>query len=301
VFARLVETDSARAEESLSVLLRAVTHLTATYPGFVGDEAADRFAAPEEEILDVMSNAQRPGSLQFTLNAMLLAAQSIRDRLSDDSWRVINSLPQLLEQPLPIGPAIARLDRLILGLATFTGLSTEQMSRGSGWRFLDIGRRLERALFGCGLLRATCVTVDESVSAVWEALLGITDNWATYRRRYHSYLQEAPILDLLVFDESTPRSIAYQLARIQEHLAALPRKAVLPHRSAEEKNILEALTALRLADLDHLIAVSPEKEEREALEHLLTRLGVLLQSLSDSLTSSYFRQTDLPQQLVDIQ
>jgi hypothetical protein len=64
---------------------------------------------------------------------------------------------------------------------------------------------------------------------------------------------------------------------------------------------LEALTALRLADLDNLISVPPEKEDREALEQLLARLGALLQSLSDSITTSYFRQIDLPQQLVDIQ
>lgn len=301
VLARLIEVDGARMEPSLPVLLRLVTHLTATYPGFVGEKATHHLAAPETEMLEVLSNAQRPGSLQFTLNAMQLAAHSIRDRLSDDSWRIINNLPHTLEQPRQIGAAILGLDRIILGLAAFTGLSTEQMSRGSGWRFLDIGRRLERALFGCGLLRATCVSIEDSVSIIWEALLRITNNWATYRRRYHSYLQEAPMLDLLLFDESTPRSVAYQLARLQEHVAALPRKTALPQRGAEEKHILEALTTLRLADLDQLLAVAPEKEEREALEQLLARLGALLQSLSDSITISYFRQTALPQQLVDIQ
>jgi uncharacterized circularly permuted ATP-grasp superfamily protein/uncharacterized alpha-E superfamily protein len=301
VLTRFSESDGARVEPSLPALFRAVTHLTATYPGFVSEHAEDLIANPEEELLDVVCNAQRAGSLQFTLNAMQLAAHAIRDRLSDDSWRIINSLPHTFEPPLSTTAAVLGLDRLLLGLAAFIGLSTEQMSRGSGWRFLDSGRRLERALFGCGLLRATCVTVDESVSTLWEALLGITDNWTTYRRRYHSYLQEAPMLDLLMFDESTPRSVAYQLMRIQEHLTALPRKIALPQRSTEEKNILQALTTLRLADLDQLLGVSPEKGERDALEQLLARLGALLQSLSDAITASYFRQTDLPQQLVDIQ
>jgi uncharacterized alpha-E superfamily protein len=108
-------------------------------------------------------------------------------------------------------------------------------------------------------------------------------------------------LDLLLLDEGAPRSVAYQLVRLQEHVTALPKKTVLSHRSPEERLVLEALTMLRLADLERLLLVPQGKEEREALDQLLSRLGYLLRSLSDALTLSYFRQTDLPQQLVDIQ
>jgi uncharacterized alpha-E superfamily protein len=299
---RLVEADAAREDTGLPVLLRVVTHLTTTYPGFVGEGAEKRFAAFEQEVLDVIGNSQRPGSLQFTLTGLALAARSVRDRLSDDSWRAINGLSQVfVEHPLQLSVALNGVEQLIFRLAAFTGLTTERMSRGYGWHFLDMGRRLERALFGSGLLRVACVSTEESGNALWEALLAITDNLVTYRRRYRSSPQEAPMLDLLLLDEAAPRSVAYQLARLQEHVAALPKKTGLSHRSAEERAVLEALTLLRLADLEPLLLVPEGKEEREALDRLLSRLGYLLHSLSDAITLSYFRQSDLPQQLVDIQ
>jgi uncharacterized alpha-E superfamily protein len=164
-----------------------------------------------------------------------------------------------------------------------------------------MGRRLERALFGGGLIRTMCTSTEESGNALWEALLAITDNLVTYRRRYHSYFQEAPALDLLLLDERAPRSVAYQLVRLQEHVMALPKKAAGSQRSVEDRLVLEALTMLRLADPDSLLLVLQGKEEREVLDQLLSRLGSLLYSLSDALTLNYFRQTDLPQQLVDLQ
>src|SRR5262249_25204571 len=92
VLTRLVEADAVREGGGLPALLRVVTHLTTTYPGFVGEGAEERLAAPEAEVLEVIRDGQRPGSMQFTLNGMALAARSVRDRLSDDSWRIINGL-----------------------------------------------------------------------------------------------------------------------------------------------------------------------------------------------------------------
>ena len=300
VLVRLVEMGEVQTDAGMPPLLRAVTHLTTTYPGFVGEGAAKRLAAPEEELLNVLCDAQRQGGLQFTLNALTLAARSVRDRLSDDGWRVLNGLPHFLEPATHLEEALSGVDQAILGLAAFTGISTERMSRGSGWRFLDSGRRIERAVFECGLLRALCVSTDETFHMLWEALLTVTDNLVTYRRRYHSQFEAAPVLDLMMFDESTPRSIAYQFARLQEHMAALPKKVAPPHRSTEERLILEGLTALRLMDIDRLLLVPEGKTEHEELEQLLSRVGFLLHALSEAITNTYFRQTELPQQLVDI-
>ncbi len=192
VLVRLVEADTGREDLSAPKLLQGVTHLTATYPGFVGEGAAALIAAPEEEILDVIHNRQRTGSLQWTLNSVGLVARSVRDRLSDDSWRIINSLSQsLAEQPIQLNMALSGLEQVIFQLAAFTGLTTERMSRGYGWRFLDMGRRLERALFSGGLLRTACIAAEESGHGLWEALLTITDSLVTYRGRYRSHFQEA--------------------------------------------------------------------------------------------------------------
>jgi uncharacterized alpha-E superfamily protein len=300
VLVRLLDSDPLRQDSYLVVLLRLVTHQTATYPGFV-EETEEHLIAPEQELLEVIRDSQRTGSLSFTLNALTQAARSVRDRLSDDSWRVINSLQHGLGQPQQINEALESLEQLIFGLAAFTGLSTERMSRGQGWRFLDIGRRLERALSGSSLLRIACVPASEPTGPLWEVLLAITDNLVTYRRRYRAQAQADAVLDLLLLDESTPRSVAYQLARLYDQVTGLPKKVVPSQRSAEERLVLEALTAVRLTDIERLSHLPHGKNMREALDQLLARLGYLLHTFSETLTSSYFSQTDLPQQLVDIQ
>lgn len=300
VLVRLLDSDPLQPDSYLAVLLRLVTHQTATYPGFV-EEAEERLSAPEQELLEVICARQRAGSLSFTITALTQAARSVRDRLSDDSWRVINSLQPGLGQPQQLTQALEGLERLLFGLAAFTGLSTEQMSRGQGWRFLDIGRRLERALFGSSLLRLTCVPASTPTGPLWEVLLAATDNLITYRRRYRSQVQADAVLDLLLLDESTPRSVAYQLARLYEQVTGLPKKGAPPYRGAEERLVLEAVTAVRLADIERLSHLAHGKNMREVLDQLLARLGYLLRTFSETLTSSYFSQTDLPRQLVDIQ
>ena len=302
IFLRLVEANDLHDDAILPVLLRMLTHVTGTYPSFIGEGADERFAAPEDETFDVIHNGQRPGSIQYTLLSMVLAARSVRDRLSDDSWRVMNNLSHTFsEQSLRVSVVMTGLEQLILGLSAFTGLTTENMSRGYGWRFLDMGRRLERALFGIGVLRTMCFAVEESGSALWEALVTMTDNVVTYRRRYRASFREAPVLDLLLLDEGVPRSVAYQVARLHEHVTLLPRKTMLSQRSLEERLLVETTTLLHLAELERLLSVPRSGGEREGLDQLLTRLGQLLYSFSDAITLSYFRQTDLPQQLVDIQ
>jgi len=300
VLVRFLDSNPLQQDSYLTVLLHLVTHQTATDPGFV-EEAEERLIAPEQELLEVIRESQRAGSLSFTLNALTQAARSVRDRLSDESWRILNSLQHGLGQPQQPNEALAGLEQLIFGLAAFTGLSTEQMSRGQGWRFLDIGRRLERALSGSSLLRVACVPASEPTGPLWEVLLTITDNLVTYRRRYRSQVQADAVLDLLLLDESTPHSVAYQLGRLYDQVTGLPKKVVPPQRSAEERLVLEALTAVRLADIERLSHLPHGKNMREALDQLLARLGYLLRTFSETLTSSYFSQTDLPQQLVDIQ
>ena len=121
------------------------------------------------------------------------------------------------------------LEGLIIGLASVNGLNTESMARGHGFRFMEIGRRLERALYTLGLLRTGCELPPETEKVVWEMVLAMTDSLMTYRRRYASAVQAGAVLDLLLLDESNPRSVGYQLVQIREQVPGLPRKKPRPH------------------------------------------------------------------------
>ena len=149
----------------------------------------------------------------------------------------------------------ARLDRAIMILTALAGFTSESMTREAAWRFLDMGRRLERAL-------NTALVVDadagrrrgEDELPLLEAVLDSADSAMTYRRRYRATLQVPPVVDLLIADEGNPRSIMFQLVALADHVAALPRDAAAARRSPEVRLAFEALSAFRLVDIDAVCA-----------------------------------------------
>ncbi len=148
----------------------------------------------------------------------------------------------------------ARLDRVVMTLTALAGFTSESMTREAAWRFLDMGRRLERALNTAIVLEQALAVVRPDETPVLEALLDTADSAMTYRRRYRATLQVAPVVDLLAADEGNPRSILFQLAALAEHVAALPHDPTLARRSAEERIAFEALSAFRLLDVDVVCA-----------------------------------------------
>jgi uncharacterized circularly permuted ATP-grasp superfamily protein/uncharacterized alpha-E superfamily protein len=231
------------------------------------------------------------GTLAATGRAIDRVARSVRDRLSIDSWSVVVALAQELreaeraggEEPLLV--LAARLDRTIMTLTALAGFTTESMTRGPAWRFLDMGRRLERALNTALVVGRTAGVASDDDLPLLEALLDAADSAMTYRRRYRATLQVAPVVDLLIADEGNPRSIVFQLIALAEHVAALPRDAASARRSPEERIAFEALSAFRLVDVDVICA--REGDERPELAALLAGLVRSLQELSDALSGSY--------------
>ena len=163
----------------------------------------------------------------------------------------------------------------------------ESVTRGQGWRFLDIGRKLERCLHTAGLLTSALDTVVEHEGQLLEALLEIADSVMTYRRRYQGKLQVAPVIDLLLADETNPRSLAFQLAALAEDVEHLPRDTNKPGRSAEQRVVLSSLTALRLADIAEL-SQADEQGHRPELKALLVQITACLNALSQAVTQTYF-------------
>jgi uncharacterized alpha-E superfamily protein len=182
----------------------------------------------------------------------------------------------------------------------FAGLNSESMTHEAGWLLLDIGRRLERALLSMTFIGATLGRpVPPAVQhLLLENVLTTTENVMTYRRRYRSTLQLQTVLDLLLLDETNPRSLIFQLDRLQNHITALPRERIAYRLSQEERLILEAATQLRLSDTSHLVAVAEESATRTSLLDLLAQLTDRLGRISEVLTQTYFSHAQGPHPLI---
>jgi uncharacterized circularly permuted ATP-grasp superfamily protein/uncharacterized alpha-E superfamily protein len=288
----------------LHSLLRALTHVTATYPGFVGEGAAELFRKPGPELASLTQDADRTGSLASTLQSFGQVAMTAREHWPTEIWRIVDAIQSdwVDHEELP-GPGNSRrqdrLDHLIMQLVAFSGLIAESMTREAGWLLLDIGRRLERGLGLISLLRATLVPDMDDVlrRQLMETVLVICDSLNTFRRRYRSYMHLPTVLELILMDQHHPRSLAYQLDRLQQHIADLPRSQRQERLGEDERCILAAHTELRLADTVHLSTLAAGEGVHAALDELLAGQAESLWRLSDLITSSYFSHSQPAQQL----
>jgi uncharacterized alpha-E superfamily protein len=146
---------------------------------------------------------------------------------------------------------------------------------------------MERAFQMTELLHHGLAPIASSDAIGLQSLLEISDTTITYRSRYLNSMQPEFVLDLLLVDEANPRSVAFQFARLSEHISELPESQTLARRPAEARIALELLTNVQLAQVLELIA-HDTTGRRTALETFLTRIGTDLRILSETITRRYF-------------
>jgi uncharacterized circularly permuted ATP-grasp superfamily protein/uncharacterized alpha-E superfamily protein len=226
----------------------------------------------------VLQNRDMSGALPMLAGAAQAAASVIRDRFSPDAWRALTELAEMINAPLERSAAESAMFERVSGalriIASFSGLAQENMSQLHGWRFLELGRRVERALLTSRFLRQ--FAFETELDGSLDCLLELADSQITYRLRYVMVAARAPVIDLVALDPNNPRSIVDQLARIETHLAAVPRRGMDGRLSPPEQIASALATRMRTAE-----AASIDESALIDAENALMRL-------SDVIGSTYF-------------
>lgn len=221
-------------------------------------QAEDKFGSA----LSLLRSAQRTGT-------------SLRERLSPDAWQVITEMTERLAEKVDDDDGVVSAAELTLqDLASFAGLAQENMNRAAGWRFLEMGRRAERAVNTVRFARQ--FAYDEAGGEDLDILLTLVDCQITYRSRYLVGPLLAPVRDLVVLDPYNPRSVAFQVSALNDHIASLPtlKEGGLIERPQRLAVALQAtLTTAEAASLDTKTLFALEQD-------LLT--------LADAIGSHYF-------------
>jgi len=300
---RAEETGNETHQLHIHQLQQALTAATETFPGFIRETPLSP-EATAIELRSVMVDENRMGSIASLLGLLTTSAYMVRDRWSIDNWRVLdgtkNHWRNVQSNPhTHIISAEYELDELITSLAAFMGLNMESMTREPGWLMLDSGRRIERGLWLIRMMKSLLIpTRDELLEhLILESFLSTHESLITHRRRYRSYLQMQTVLDVLLIDETNPRSLAYQLERLQRDLARLPRPRIGMKLSTEEKLVLEATTHLRLTDLQSLTKTTPDVGYSKLLE-VITFIESRLMAVSEALNHFYFSHAQGARQLM---
>ncbi|MEQ9374921.1 MAG: circularly permuted type 2 ATP-grasp protein [Imperialibacter sp.] len=281
-------------DQTLVTLLKGLTSLTSTQPGFHDKRV---LKDPEKELYSLAIDQNRFGSLAHSLKAFLSNGYAIRDRLSLDTWRILDLISEEWEIMKMNGTNLRgiyhRLDHLIVHMMAFNGLNIDNMTRESTWRLLNIGRFIESSIGTCLMLQATLSgksTSDQEKSLI-ELILMSNESLVTYRYRYRSNLEVLGVLNLLLADDRNPRAIVYMIERIDDHLKQLPSLGIGTGLSPARKKLLEALSKVRLVDLNELAELKPDTDIRKELKQFLGDIVQLLQQASTLIYESYFSHT----------
>ena len=244
------------------------------------------------------------GGVRGTIANLNGLARILRNRASADAWRILRDIHNAvadfqINSNEPTAGLAELFDGLIANFAGFAGLAADSMARDHSWKFLDMGRRLERIAFIAQLLRDTLVEAGAD-PVLLEAVLEIADSRLTYRRRYFTHLETHAVVDLLLADDTNPRAAAFQLAGVEQHLATLPRDTTNPNRNQDQRRLLKLRTVIQLSDLVELCTV-PEASRRTGLNTLLCEIQEQIGLLSDSIANLYFSHTDVSRRVGESQ
>ncbi|HVW91388.1 MAG TPA: circularly permuted type 2 ATP-grasp protein [Devosia sp.] len=228
--------------------------------------------------MDVDAGEALPAALMSAIDSAVRSASQIRDRFSPDGWLALTDLAKTARRftaTLSAGDDATRAMTVLLRkLAGFSGLVHENMYRFAGWRFLEIGRRLERGIQIAGV--TGWMTRREAPDGAIEMLIEIGDSVISHRRRYSVTAGTQSALDLLVLDALNPRSVLFQVAAVREQLEALPGGIVEGQLSPALRAALRIDTELRVAEPEEM---TPDR---------LIALGNAIGDLATLIASEYF-------------
>ena len=238
----------------------------------------------DERLRASVTLEQEPFGLAANLRSLNHIAFNLRDRLSLDHWRTVT---QLLRDPaynrkVDLSKALNLLDNTIVSMTTLAGFALDSMTRDAGFRFLSIGRRLERLAF---ITRVIGIACDQGRNSGLTWLLELCDSVITYRSRYMSQPEWLPVLDLLIRDKTNPRALMFQVKGIHDYLSRIEER----HGPAGRDVLLPGMTLLDSLDID-----TEFQPDSIRLQETMFALNSACFALSDRLTAQFFNNPGAP-------
>ena len=255
-----------------------------------------------KSLREIMASAEYGNGLYFLFSRLKEMADMLHDRLSMDTWELFTELlPLLPDKNANYQVLLNRLNGIILRQSALSGLIREDMTRDHSWRFMEIGRRLERGMQILNLLSGIDCCAQNGFNASLETLLETLDSRMTYRVRYMTIPSVPLVFDLLVCDDGNPRALIYQVLKLRQNISVLERESHLSGLFFKELTILEKMIpqirdinvttlAQQTHSLDETVCVNP------AFSRLIQSLRKQLQDFSDTLTLSCFIHADSTRQ-----
>jgi uncharacterized alpha-E superfamily protein len=253
----------------------------------------------QARLLEALLGEDWSDSLRGNLQRLQWVAGSVRGKLSQANWQALLELQReaqaLSSEQADFGELLDFLDRLLLSLAALSGFALDDMTRDDGWRFLMIGRCIERLQFLCDSLANFLRSSAANDQSALEWLLELGNSSITYRTRYLASAQLIPVLDLLLLDEQNPHAVLFQVRTLLRSLSRLGERFELPSER-RLKHLEGQLARFSLASLENpLFGAASVQEVLDGLSALLESISQASAEISDRLGLRFFVHVDASQ------
>ncbi len=277
----------------LCTLLQALTNISYTFPGFNDKQNLKK---PEAELISIISDKTRTGSLNQSLTAFVRNGYSVRDRLGLDIWRILDKISEdsdRLTQSSRLSEFGHLMDNLLIKLMAFHGLTVDTMTREASWNIQVIGRFIESSIKTASIIRNLLAKkyAADIEKTLMEYLLINNESLITYRYNYRSTLEVSGVLSMLLLNELNPRSVIYMVNQVEKQLAILPKRSNA-FLDPIQKKLLEITTLIRLCDPNRLSIYKEADKQRSQLIKLLDEVIISLNQISSMITNQYFNHTE---------
>ncbi|MBN2817290.1 MAG: circularly permuted type 2 ATP-grasp protein [Campylobacterales bacterium] len=286
------------SKEAQEILQKALTHMTMTYPGFLGEinkETMERF--PMTEIRSVIKDSNRVGSLSFTVSMLKNTHTNLKDLLTLESSKLFDRLDrnwQLFlgrkkESTLYIANDV---EQFLIYIMAYKELVKESIFKEQGLTLYVIGYKIESALLLISVMRSVvCMKVDKYIEYdLLESLLKTQESFNAYRAYYKSSLTLENVLDFLVLHSQFPKSLSYMISELLAAFKELPKAK--EYVTSYEKPMLEAQGLLKDVSMKTLLETQEEDGVYVDLDTLFGDLSALFLKCSDEFSHTYFSHYD---------
>jgi len=286
------------SQESQEILQKALTHMTMTYPGFLSEVNKELFARfPMTEILSVIKDVERVGSLSFTMNMLKNTHINLKDLLTLESSKLFDKLDRawqtfITKEKESTLQVANEVDQFLIYMMAYKELVKESIFKEQGIMLYQIGYKLESCMLLISKARSMlCLKVDKYIEYdILESVLKIQESFNAFRAYYKSSLTLENVISFLIFHPQFPKSLNHMIEELLDGFEELPKAK--EYVTSYEQPMIEAQELLKSVNLKSLLETEEVDGVYVGLDALLKELSKLFIKCSDEFSHTYFSHYD---------
>lgn len=277
---------------STEILNNCLTHLTMTYPGFLEEEKEIK---PINEIISVIQDSNRVGTLSFTLSMLSSINANIKNLLTIDAWRVYDKMLKSWfsykrRKIISNREHVEELNKLLIYLIAYKELIDESISNDQGLILYDIGSKIEVSLLLISKMRSLLTTKLDTLLEydILDTMLNTYESYNAYRAHYKSTLELENVVEFLLFNSKYHKSLIYIIEELLKSLKELPNSSLSSHLNNFEEPVFKVYSMLKLTNAKRLLKTKEKDFVYLTLDGFLAEISELLSETSEEITKTYF-------------